>query len=429
MSAFLLAPVQAADEAETPGLIDKVETEAGELEQTAKEKAEAAAAAVASEAETLASEAVSEGKELGREAVDEAEKLGEEALTTGEAVIKKEAPGVEATAKEVEEKAAELDRKWEPVIQKDVEADAAKVGHAISAEAALARARIAAGSLWLAAYLRNVEKNGKLKISDEILKLNLLSPGLGTHVIDEMRYLKRASQLEIKKGETAVEREGARLLRKSRDDLQATGRWVREEVGEGEAKLESAAIKAKRAILAEENKADFWLEGRPLSDIKAEAVIAHNNLLVSNEFPSATLCAECHPANIASGPSRSTPTPSSVPSSTRCPSASIALPTAPTAIFASAATPNPAWPSANLFSSPTRTVFPLHARVSAVSSATALKTPTAASAAAMALKRETSPSPCRARAAPMSSRRSSTNSTSPPTSPPARSIGKKMAPR
>ena len=295
ISALFLAPVHAADDAETPGLIDKVETEAGELEQTAKEKAEAAAAAARSEAEALASEAVSEGKELGGKALGEAEKLGEEALTTGEAVIKKEAPVVEATAKEVEEKAAELDRKWEPVIQKDVETDAAKVGHAISAEAALARARIAAGSLWLAAYLRNVEKDGKLKISDEILKLNLLSPGLGTHVIDEMRYLKRASQLEIKKGETAVEREGARLLRKSRDDLQAAGHWVRDEVGEGEAKLESAAIKAKRAILAEENKADFWLEGRPLSDIKAEAVIAHHNLLVSNEFPSATLCAECHP--------------------------------------------------------------------------------------------------------------------------------------
>ena len=211
------------------------------LEQTAKEKAEAAAAAAASDA------------------VSEAEKLGGEALTTGETIIKKETPVVEATAKEAEEKAAELDRKWEPVIQKDVETDAAKVGHAISDEAALARARIAARSLWLAAYLRNVEKNGKLKINDEILKLNLLSPGLGTHVIDEMRYLKRASQLEIKKGESAVEREGARLLRKSRDDLQATGHWVREEVGEGEAKLESAEIKAKRAILAEENKADFWL--------------------------------------------------------------------------------------------------------------------------------------------------------------------------
>ena len=52
-----------------------------------------------------------------------------------------------------------------------------------------------------------------------------------------MRYLKRASQLEIKKGETAVEREGARLLRKSRDDLQAAGHWVQDEVGEGEAKL------------------------------------------------------------------------------------------------------------------------------------------------------------------------------------------------
>jgi hypothetical protein len=249
----------AADDTNSPSLIGEVETKASELEEKAKKKAEA-----------VASEAVSEGKELGREALDEAEKLGEKALTTGEAVIKKEAPVVEATAKEAEEKAAELDRKWEPVIQKDVETDAAKVGHAISDEAALARARIAAGSLWLAAYLRNVEKNGKLKINDEILKLNLLSPGLGTHVIDEMRYLKRASQLEIKKGESAVEREGARLLRKSRDDLQATGRWVREEVGEGEAKLGSAEIKAKRAILAEENKADFWLEGRPLSDIKAE---------------------------------------------------------------------------------------------------------------------------------------------------------------
>ena len=282
--ASLVLVAGAADDTNSPSLIGEVETKAAELEEKAKKKAEA-----------VASEAVSEGKELGREALDEAEKLGEKALTTGEAVIKKEAPVVEATAKEAEEKAAELDRKWEPVIQKDVETDAAKVGHAISDEAALARARNAAGSLWLAAYLRNVEKNGKLKINDEIFKLNLLSPGLGTHVIDEMRYLKRASQLEIKKGETAVEREGARLLRKSRDDLQATGRWVREEVGAGEAKLESAEIKAKRAILAEENKADFWLEGRPLSDIKAEAVIAHHNLLVSNEFPSATLCAECHP--------------------------------------------------------------------------------------------------------------------------------------
>ena len=145
------------------------------------------------------------------------------------------------------------------------------------------------------AHIHNVEKNAKLKIDDEVLKLNLLSPGLGTHVIDEMRYLKRATQLEIKKGETAVEREGARLLRESRDDLQAAGYWVREEVEKGEAELESAQIKVKRAILAEENKADFWLEGRPLSDIKAQAVIAHHNLLVSNEFPSANLCAECHP--------------------------------------------------------------------------------------------------------------------------------------
>jgi len=110
-----------------------------------------------------------------------------------------------------------------------------------------------------------------------------------------MRYLKHAAQLEIQAGTTAVERKTACLLQATRNDLAAAGHWVHEEVDEGEAKLRTEAEKAKRAILTEENKADFWLEGRPLSDIEAEAVIAHNNLLVSNEFPSAALCAECHP--------------------------------------------------------------------------------------------------------------------------------------
>ena len=112
-----------------------------------------------------------------------------------------------------------------------------------------------------------------------------------------MHDLKRASQLEIKKGGTAVEREVARLCanpaKTSRPPAAGSGRR-----SQGEAKLESAAIKAKRAMLAEENKADFWLEGRPLSDIKAEAVIAHNNLLVSNEFPSAALYARVQPGPI-----------------------------------------------------------------------------------------------------------------------------------
>ncbi|MDX2227578.1 MAG: multiheme c-type cytochrome [Verrucomicrobiae bacterium] len=118
--------------------------------------------------------------------------------------------------------------------------------------------------------------------------------------------LLRATQLEIKKGETAAEKEGEKLLRQTRDDLEKAGHWVREDtekleayLREREARLEKYLHKEETALRKEvmdgEKKLGFWLEGRPLSDVKAQAAIAHHNLLVSNEYPSAQQCAECHP--------------------------------------------------------------------------------------------------------------------------------------
>jgi hypothetical protein len=292
----------AAEPSATPGFVEKIEEDASSVEQTAKKDADAAATDVENDLESLESDAKKDATEAAsrteadaKVAEAEAKKLGEEGLRKGEALIKKEAPVVEKDATEIEKKAAALDRQWEPKIQRDVESDAKKIATDASADAAAARERISADRLWLAGYLHELDVNGRMKIDDELLHLNTVSPGLGTYAVDEMRYLERASQLEIKKGETDVDREASRVLEKTRTDLDAAGHWVDEEVHTGENELESDAIKAKRAVLAEENKADFWLEGRPLSDIQAQAVVAHNNLLVTNEFPSAQQCAECHP--------------------------------------------------------------------------------------------------------------------------------------
>ena len=267
-----------------PDLLDKIEGEASRLEQAAKRKAETDAASVKG---ALGRDAV-EAEAVGKKELGKAEKIGVEAKKKGEALIEKEAPVVEREADD-------LDRKWEPVIQKDVQSEAARVEHDILGDAATARKLMSDQRLWLMGYLYPLDRDGKMRIKDELLKLITVSPWIGTYGIDEIRYLKRSSLLEIKKGETATEKQAARVLGATRTDLDAAGNWVQEKVDKGESDLRTDAAKAKHAILDEENKADFWMDGRPLSDIQAEAVIAHNNLLVSNEFPSASQCAECHP--------------------------------------------------------------------------------------------------------------------------------------
>ncbi len=278
-------PPLAADE--NPTLFQRVEAEAADLEEDAKPYAREALA----EGEQLATKAKSEARQLVDEVKPEVEKLA----TGAESFIEKEAPAVEAETKTLETEADDLDRRWEPVIAQDVDIDAEKLETESTRESTIARERFSSESLWLMAYLRALQRDGKLEIDDDLLKLNLLSPGLGTRAVDEMRYLKRASQLEIREGASAAEREAARLLQQSRDDLHAAGHWTHEELHDLEDTLSTDEVKIKRAVLADENKADFYLNGRPLSDIQKEAVIAHNNLLVSNEFPSAALCAECHP--------------------------------------------------------------------------------------------------------------------------------------
>ncbi len=281
----------AADPATDPGFLEKIEGDASRLEQAAKRKAETDAAAVK---EALGRAAV-EAEAVGEKELGKAKKIGAEAKAKGEALIEKETPVVEREAAALEQKAADLDRKWEPVIQKDVQSGAARVEHDVLGDAATARKRMSNQRLWLMDYLYRLDRDGKMRINDELLKLNTVSPGLGTYVTDEIRYLKRSSLLEIKKGETATGKEAERVMGETRADLDAAGNWVQEEVDKGEAHLMTDEVKVKQAVLAGENKADFWLDGRPLSDIQAEAVIAHNNLLVTNDFPSATQCAECHP--------------------------------------------------------------------------------------------------------------------------------------
>ena len=184
----------AADPATDSGLLDNIEGEASRLEQTAKRKAESDAASVKGA--------------LDRDAV--------EAKKKGEALLEKEAPVVEREAAALEQKAADLDRKWEPVIQKDVQSGAARVEHDILGDAATGRKCMSDQRLWLMGYLYPLDRDGKMRINDELLKLITVSPWIGTYGIDEIRYLKRSSLLDIKKGDGHREGIGPRVGRDPR---------------------------------------------------------------------------------------------------------------------------------------------------------------------------------------------------------------------
>lgn len=78
-------------------------------------------------------------------------------------------------------------------------------------------------------------------------------------------------------------------------DLEDAGQWIKVDDAKLDAYLSAEGADIKKEVLKEEQKAGFWLEGRPVSSIQAQAIIAHNNLLVTTKFPSASQCAECHP--------------------------------------------------------------------------------------------------------------------------------------
>lgn len=240
-------------------------------------------------------------KDAGR-LLEEAEERVKKIEGEVKSAIARETPVVEDKARsivrDVEEKAVE----WRPVIREAEERAAGEVEAALGAgqrRVEQAKTSAAAGELWLMAYLHQIERHAGAGINDQFLRLNLVSPGLGTYLedkaADEARYLKRAATLAVREGGSEADQLRARALSASRDALDAAGHWVKEESHKVHAAAESEEVRIKRDILRGENKADFYLDGRPLSDAQAEAVIAHHNLLVTNEFPSATQCAECHP--------------------------------------------------------------------------------------------------------------------------------------
>ena len=78
-------------------------------------------------------------------------------------------------------------------------------------------------------------------------------------------------------------------------DFEEAGHWLKVDETKLDAYIAKEGASIKKEVLKEEQKVGFWLEGRPLSSVKAQAAIAHNNLLITTKFPSASQCAECHP--------------------------------------------------------------------------------------------------------------------------------------
>lgn len=103
--------------------------------------------------------------------------------------------------------------------------------------------------------------------------------------------VKADAEADLSKTETEIEK----LRRQTLEDLDQAGHWVKKDEQKLDLYLDGQAAKLKFDVLKEEKKAVFWLEGRPLTSVQAEALIAHNNLLVTTKYPSATQCAECHP--------------------------------------------------------------------------------------------------------------------------------------
>jgi len=283
------------EEKEQPrSVIEELEAKAKAAEEEVKEVAEEAVGDLKEaeeEAEEKAGAVVREGEKLGKEAVERVEEAARDAAK----YIRQVEPEVEERAHEIGHEVADWLRAVEPGLIRKAEAVAEEAEG--KSEQAVAEVETSSREidLWMLAHIQRLEREGKLVINDAAVELNSVEPSLGTEALDVVKYLERATVLPIREGTTDAEREGSRLLEKTRRDLEKAGHWVSEEAHRGEDALESESLKLKRKLLAEENKLDFWLEGRPLDDVQAQAVIAHNNLLVSEEFPSATSCAECHP--------------------------------------------------------------------------------------------------------------------------------------